>query len=205
MEFLTSSSTNVSASFSFCVFREVICMVPSSATSMLLSSKSSMMARICLPPGPMTFPILDSSILNAFMRGMVGGSSCLGSASTASILSSIWRRPILACWSARAMVGMVSPSHLMSSWKVVMPSRFPATLKSMVPSASSDPSMSERMTALSLSDVPFLSLSNMPMAIPATGDLIGTPASMSARQPPHTDAMEEDPLLSVMRDSTRME
>jgi hypothetical protein len=43
------------------------------------------------------------------------------------------------------------------------------------------------------------------MAIPATGLLIGTPASIKARQPPHTEAIEEDPLLSVIKDSTRME
>jgi hypothetical protein len=35
--------------------------------------------------------------------------------------------------------------------------------------------------------------------------LSGTPASSMARQPPHTDAMEEEPLDSVMFDSTRME
>ena len=41
------------------------------------------------------------------------------------------------------------------------------------------------------------------MATPATGAASGTPASSIARVPPHTDAMEEEPLDSVMVDSTR--
>ncbi|OPY05214.1 MAG: hypothetical protein A4E61_00385 [Syntrophorhabdus sp. PtaB.Bin184] len=35
-----------------------------------------------------------------------------------------------------------------------------------------------------------------PMAIPATGSLMGTPASMSERQPPHTVAIDEEPFDS---------
>ena len=42
------------------------------------------------------------------------------------------------------------------------------------------------------------------MAIPATGRMSGTPASIIARLPPHTVAIDEEPLLSVMSDSTRM-
>ena len=34
-----------------------------------------------------------------------------------------------------------------------------------------------------------------PMAIPATEALIGTPASISAREEPQTEAMEEEPLI----------
>ena len=43
-----------------------------------------------------------------------------------------------------------------------------------------------------------------PMATPAIGRLSGTPASSMARQPPQTEAMEEEPLDSVMVDSTRI-
>ena len=39
--------------------------------------------------------------------------------------------------------------------------------------------------------------------MPATGSRIGTPASIRARQPPQTDAMDDDPLLSVIVLSTR--
>jgi hypothetical protein len=42
------------------------------------------------------------------------------------------------------------------------------------------------------------------MAIPATGAFTGTPASIKAKEPPQTDAMEEEPLDSVMSDSTRI-
>ncbi len=41
-----------------------------------------------------------------------------------------------------------------------------------------------------------------PIAIPATGFLIGTPASMRDRQPPQTDAIEEEPLDSIISDTT---
>src|SRR5207245_4019679 len=37
-----------------------------------------------------------------------------------------------------------------------------------------------------------------PMAIPAHGDLSGTPASIMAREPPQTVAIEEEPLDSRM-------
>ena len=44
-----------------------------------------------------------------------------------------------------------------------------------------------------------------PIAIPATCAFIGTPASISASEPPQTLAMELDPLDSVISDTTRME
>jgi hypothetical protein len=39
----------------------------------------------------------------------------------------------------------------------------------------------------------------------ATCAFIGTPASISARQPPHTDAIELEPFDSVISDTTRSE
>src|SRR6266403_1052727 len=54
-----------------------------------------------------------------------------------------------------------------------MPSRVPATLKSMSPRLSSTPWMS-----VSTADLP--SRMTRPIAMPATGALIGTPASISA-------------------------
>ena len=42
------------------------------------------------------------------------------------------------------------------------------------------------------------------MAIPATGALMGTPASMSERVPPQTVAIDEDPLDSRMSETIRM-
>ena len=43
-----------------------------------------------------------------------------------------------------------------------------------------------------------------PIAMPATGALIGTPASISAREAPHTEAIELEPLDSVISETTRM-
>jgi len=55
--------------------------------------------------------------------------------------------------------------------------------------------MSESTTARSPS-------ATSPMAIPATGARSGTPASINARQPPQTVAIEEEPFDSVISDST---
>ena len=41
--------------------------------------------------------------------------------------------------------------------------------------------------------------------MPATCDFIGTPASISARQPPQTDAIDDEPLDSVISDTRRTE
>ena len=42
------------------------------------------------------------------------------------------------------------------------------------------------------------------MAIPATGAAIGTPASISARQPAQTEAMEVEPLEASTSATRRM-
>ena len=42
-----------------------------------------------------------------------------------------------------------------------------------------------------------------PIATPATGALIGTPASMSASVPPQTVAIEDEPFDSRMSETTR--
>ena len=42
------------------------------------------------------------------------------------------------------------------------------------------------------------------MAMPATAALIGTPASMRARDAPATEAMDEEPLDSRIWETTRM-
>ena len=43
-----------------------------------------------------------------------------------------------------------------------------------------------------------------PIAMPATAALHGTPASNNARDPPQTEAMDEDPFDSVISETTRM-
>src|SRR3970040_369068 len=43
-----------------------------------------------------------------------------------------------------------------------------------------------------------------PIAMPATGGLIGTPASISASELPQTEAIEEEPFDSVISETTRI-
>ena len=57
--------------------------------------------------------------------------------------------------------------------------------------------MSERMTTSSPSLI-------RPMAMPETGALMGTPASMSARVEPQVEAIEEEPLDSMISETTRI-
>ena len=42
-----------------------------------------------------------------------------------------------------------------------------------------------------------------PIAMPATGALIGTPASIRAREPPHTLAIDDEPFDSRISETTR--
>ena len=79
------------------------------------------------------------------------------------------------------------PSILVSSCRAVTNSAVPATLKSMSPNASSAPRMSVRVVYLP-------SANTRPMAMPATGALIGTPASISDRVEPQTDPIDVEPL-----------
>ena len=96
------------------------------------------------------------------------------------------------------MIASLMPVTLMSIWRAVMPSRVPVTLKSMSPNASSLPRMSVRTV-----NVP--SASDMrPIAAPATGAVIGTPASMSASVEPHVDAIEVEPLDVTHSETRRM-
>ena len=88
------------------------------------------------------------------------------------------------------------PSILMSIWIEVMPFSVPATLKSMSPRWSSEPRMSVSTATLSPSLM-------RPIATPAHGACIGTPASISASEPPQTVAMDDDPFDSRISETTR--
>ena len=44
-----------------------------------------------------------------------------------------------------------------------------------------------------------------PQEIPATGAMMGTPASMRAKQPPQIEAIEVEPLEAMISETTRME
>ncbi len=77
-----------------------------------------------------------------------------------------------------------------------MPCSVPATLKSMSPKWSSSPRISDRTTKRSPSEI-------SPIAMPATDRTIGTPALSRLSVPPHTDAMDDEPLLSRVSETTR--
>src|SRR2546426_909770 len=112
------------------------------------------------------------------------------------MISRMCRRDARACSSACCMMSRVTPPILMSICTAVTPSDVPATLKSMSPRWSSSPRMSER-TRISLP-------SRMrPIAMPATGDLIGTPASMSASELPQTVAIDDERLRLAAREERR--
>ena len=107
------------------------------------------------------------------------------------------RRAALAFLRPSRMIASLMPVTLMSIWRAVTPSDVPVTLKSMSPNESSLPRMSVRMANLPPSVT-------RPMAAPATGALIGTPASMSARVEPQVDAIEVEPLDVTASLTTRM-
>ena len=148
---------------------------------------TAMISLIRLPLGPMTSPILSTGIWMLMIRGALALTSSRGAAMASSMTSRIWNRASRACCSAPASTSPGSPVTFMSSWIAVTNSRVPATLKSMSPSASSAPRMSVSVTNLPSSAI-------MPMAMPATGALIGTPASIMDRVEPHTLAIDVEPL-----------
>ena len=171
--------------------------VPSSSMS-TLAPDWSWIERIILPPGPMTAPIFSGSILMRIMRGAYWLSSGLASVIASAILPRMCIRAALACSRACAMTGKVIPVDFKSICRAVMPSLVPATLKSMSPRASSHPRMSVRTENWS-----GVSPITKPIAMPATGFLMGTPASMSERVLPHTLAIEVLPLELSISETTR--
>ena len=79
----------------------------------------------------------------------------------------------------------------------------PHNLKSMSPKWSSLPMISVSIWWRSIF-LPAASNSvTSPMLIPATGALMGTPASRRARVPPQTEAMEVEPLDSIISEEIR--
>ena len=95
------------------------------------------------------------------------------------------------------MISAVMPLILMSICSAVTPFAVPATLKSMSPRWSSSPRMSVSTAKRSPSFT-------RPIATPATGALIGTPASISARLVPQTLAIELEPFDSRTSETTRI-
>ena len=119
------------------------------SSMLILAPVASWIPRMVLPLGPMTSPILSGLICIVKIRGAYWDSSVRGSGSALAISFRMWRRPFRAFSSACFMMSRSRPRILMSIWIEVMPFSVPATLKSMSPSASSQPRMSVRMATLS--------------------------------------------------------
>ena len=84
-----------------------------------------------------------------------------------------------------------------------MPLSVPAILQSMSQKASSQPMMSVSNWWREIA--PWSSVCEQsPMLMPATGRIKGTPASISARLPPQTEAIEVEPLDSMISQVMRM-
>ena len=111
----------------------------------------------------------------------------------------IFSRASFACARARAMIGNSMPLTLMSICRAVTPSWLPATLKSMSPRWSSSPAMSVS-TAMSSAPSPLIS----PIAMPAIGFLIGTPASIIESTAAQTLAIEVLPLDDSTSETMRI-
>ncbi len=89
--------------------------------------------------------------------------------------------------------------NFISSCTAVTPAEVPATLKSMSPRASSIPAISVRISYLLESE-----FDTSPIATPATGALIGTPASIKARVEPQVAAWDVDPFDARTSETSRI-
>ncbi len=145
----------------------------------------------------MMAPIFSWSTLTDTTLGANSEMSSAGLERVFSMMPRMCILPRLAWSRAFVRISVETEEILMSIWKAVMPSFVPATLKSMSPRWSSSPRMSES-TAKRFSSV------MRPMAMPATGLRIGTPAFIRESEEPQTVAMEDDPLDSRTSETTRM-
>ena len=93
------------------------------------------------------------------------------------------------------MISNDKPLTFISICMAVIPFSVPATLKSISPLKSSKPIMSDRIAVLPSSII-------SPMAIPATGAKIGTPASIKAKVEPQVLAIEVEPLPDMISETT---
>ncbi len=162
----------------------------------MLAPVSAWMALMTLPFGPMISPILSAGISKLTIFGAFGETSLRGSGMALAMTSRIERRASFACSRAAARTSAGMPSILVSSWSAVTKSAVPATLKSMSPKASSAPRMSVSVVYLP-------SWNTRPMAMPATGALMGTPASISDRVDPQTDAIDVEPFEASTSETSR--
>ena len=164
---------------------------PSISSMVMVAPVSSCICWIIFPPGPITAPMNSLGISICTIRGTCGFISARGSAIVSVMQFRMCSRPAFACMRAFSRISNDRPSHLISIWVAVRPSRVPVVLKSISPKWSSSPRMS--LSTAYFSSPGFLI---SPIAIPLTGFFIGTPASMRARVPAHTVAIDDEPFDS---------
>ena len=147
-----------------------------------------------LPPGPITNPIKSLLISRLTILGAWALTESFGLFIVSSSLFNISNLPFLAWPSASIKISYFNPLILISIWHAVIPSFVPVTLKSISPRWSSSPKISDNTAYLSPSVI-------KPIAIPETLLLILIPASINARDPAQTEAIEDDPLDSKISET----
>ena len=174
--------------------------VPSSSTS-IATPVWSMMPLMVFPPGPMMRRIWSGLTLIWVMRGAHEVRPRLTQRGEHPVQDEEARlaRLVEGLREDRAGEPLDLDVHLDRGDALLVPQ----TLKSMSPRWSSSPRMSLRMATRVFESVRGPSLMR-PMAIPATGALMGTPASMRLSVPPHTLAIDELPFDSRISLTTRM-
>ena len=171
-----------------------ILIIPVSSIS-ITAPVSSVNDLIVAPPFPITSLTLSDLTCIVTNLGAFSETSFLEDWITLFISPKIWILPSLAWASAIFIISSVIPLIFISIWRAVTPSLVPATLKSISPRWSSSPNISDKTTK----SLPSLI---KPIAIPATGATIGTPASIRDKLEPHTLAIELDPFDSVISETT---
>ena len=170
--------------------------VPSSSMSMVVPV-SSVIPRITAPPLPMTSRIFSGSIFMVMMRGAHSDMSARGLEMTSFILPRMCRRPSLAWARASCMISLVMPCdldvHLQRGDAGGGAGDLEVHVAQVILVAEDVGEHAKRLPSLM-----------RPMATPATGAFSGTPASISERLVPHTEAMELEPLDSVISETTRI-
>ena len=169
--------------------------LPSSSTSTLAPDWATI-PLIVSPPLPITSRILSVGIFITLVLGAFFDAA-LGSEITWFIWPRILSLASFACLSAIDIMSSVIPSIFISIWSALIPFDVPATLKSISPRWSSSP-------RISVSTVNRSTSLTRPIAIPATGAFIGTPASISESEEPQTLAIELEPLDSVISETIRI-
>ena len=169
---------------------DVIIHVPSSSKS-ILTHVAAIILSIVSHHLPITILILSGSTCSTMIRGAWSGISALGLSSVCSIKSSISALATFARVIIWRAISVDIPLTLVSSWIAVTHAAVHATLKSISHNISSSHWISVSISYWSMLPSWWL-VDASHIAIPLTGALIGTPASMSESVDAHTAPIDVD-------------